>query len=323
MKESVIEIGDGFVWNYEGDVSTMEKLKILDSGILFLGRNETTSRPYTILKENITDGKIYKCIDCSKVYADRSNVWTHYRSAHLNVRKKRMTLCPYCDKSIPTWKKLLHFDEAHGIEAPTCGVCGKKFRLPSVLLAHQKNAHMKERDFACDVCDLKFFSNSLLKKHSRKHSGDRRFVCDVCSKGFVWKNNLIAHMLIHTGFKPKVCKFCNETFAQTASLSYHMVKRHPEMIWLIIIVYTHIHKEFADDSYTVHCPSTIAHTKLGRKGGREGISNYIINTLYIQYTLHNEILLMWEFPAPHPVVFIWRSRSFIAIVIIGRKWTIK
>lgn len=150
---------------------------------------------------------------------------------HLNVQKKRISKCPYCEEMIPISRRAFHFDEKHGITAPTCGVCSKKFRLPSVLLSHQKNAHMREKNFSCDMCDMKFFNNYQMQKHKIKHVAERKYKCDFCNKTFVWKTNLTTHMMIHTGEKPRVCKYCNASFVQTASLSYHMAKHHPNMVW--------------------------------------------------------------------------------------------
>lgn len=150
----------------------------------------------------------------------------HYRFVHLK-RRPRDRKCPNCDKKIPGHLRAYHMEEKHGVPAPTCGVCGKKFRFPCQMLQHQRKVHMGEKYAVCDICHKGFFNGLSLKLHMLTHSSERRYKCDVCSRDFRWENNLKDHMKIHAGDKRFVCRMCEKAFVQKSTLKQHCMRNHP------------------------------------------------------------------------------------------------
>lgn len=140
----------------------------------------------------------------------------------VDVRK-----CSRCNLKILCKDKALHLEEAHGIAAPVCGICGKKFAFQNRLWLHQRTAHMKERNINCKVCGKKFFDNHGLKRHMLVHGKIRAFCCKVCGKTFKRNGNLVVHVRIHTGERPHVCKICNVGFIESRGLKLHNAKHHP------------------------------------------------------------------------------------------------
>nr|XP_032526293.1 gastrula zinc finger protein XlCGF8.2DB-like [Danaus plexippus plexippus] len=172
--------------------------------------------------------KDFTCTICQHVFKKRQNFSQHYKHVHLKQRPK-LRSCHMCDVKVPAYMRAFHMEE-HGLPAPSCGACGKKFSYPFQVLQHQKYYHMGERKFACEFCDLRFRSRYGLTKHTIKHTGERSFKCDFCDKGFKWKNNLRIHLMMHLNDKRHVCTVCEEAFVQTSSLKYHIVKRHPDLV---------------------------------------------------------------------------------------------
>lgn len=135
-----------------------------------------------------------------------------------------------CDVKVPAYLRAAHLEEAHGIPAPTCGACGKKFGYPNQVLRHQKNFHMGEKRFRCRHCDMMFSSQANLTQHEIKHSEERGHKCEYCGKAFKWRKNLRTHIMMHLDDRRHICSVCNEGFVQQTSLKYHITKRHPEMV---------------------------------------------------------------------------------------------
>jgi KRAB domain-containing zinc finger protein len=141
-------------------------------------------------------------------------------------RRPRERKCPHCDQKVPGHLRAYHLEEMHGIPAPKCGICEKRFRFPYYVLQHHKKVHMGERMVTCDVCDKSFFDNVTLKSHMLTHSQARKFQCDFCRREFRWKNNLKDHILIHMGEKRYLCKLCGKAYAQKSSLKKHAMRNH-------------------------------------------------------------------------------------------------
>lgn len=168
----------------------------------------------------------YKCNICGKVYSSQPLVSQHYRFVHLKRRPKDRK-CTKCDERIPDYRRTAHLEKAHGIPAPSCGVCGKKFRFPCNVIQHQKKVHMGEKLEKCQVCEKSFFNKLSLKLHMSTHSAVKKFKCGVCERVFRWENNLRDHVRIHTGDKRFICPVCKKAFVQKSTLKQHAARNHP------------------------------------------------------------------------------------------------
>ncbi|XP_039762464.1 zinc finger protein 701-like isoform X15 [Pararge aegeria] len=171
--------------------------------------------------------KTFTCNVCDKTFKKRQLFAQHFKQVHLKQRPK-LRGCHLCDVKVPTHMRAFHMEE-HGLPAPFCAACGKKFAQKSQVLRHQKFYHMGESKYRCEPCDLSFIHNYALRRHMAKHKPDKPFKCNVCDKSFRWKKNLHTHVMIHGNVRPHVCKVCDEAFVQTSSLKYHMSKRHPNI----------------------------------------------------------------------------------------------
>ncbi|XP_041968594.1 zinc finger protein 506-like isoform X6 [Aricia agestis] len=192
-------------------------------------KGDTTAvQTYTVRKSE--DGtNEFVCKTCQRVFKNRPCFYQHHKEVHLKKRPK-LRSCYLCDVKVPGYKRALHMETEHGLPAPACNACGKKFPYPYLVLQHQKNFHMGEKKFSCPTCDLKTTSLSLLRKHALVHVPDRPFKCNICDKQFRWKKNLESHMAIHLNDRRHVCKICFAAFVQSSSLKYHISKKHPDHV---------------------------------------------------------------------------------------------
>lgn len=61
------------------------------------------------------------------------------------------------------------------------------------------------RSWPCDQCNVKFTSESQLRRHYVVHNGDKPFKCDLCDQRFARLEHKKRHMTIHTN---EVSIFC-------------------------------------------------------------------------------------------------------------------
>ncbi|KAL0853021.1 hypothetical protein ABMA27_012802 [Loxostege sticticalis] len=204
-------------------------------------------KEFTVIEEGTK--KKYRCNKCEHVMLTLVNMRKHV-SAHIDkfycdackrnfknqtkLRKHMQTHqlydCPECSQQFTKIKLLRHRAEKHGVELPTCNICGYKTIKQSLLVNHQRRVHMNERTIPCPHCDMKFFLLCDLRHHMVRHDPIKKYECKFCKKNYPRLETLKRHERIHTGDKRKVCTLCGERFVQKASLNYHMLKRHPESV---------------------------------------------------------------------------------------------
>ncbi|XP_045781763.1 zinc finger protein 652-like isoform X22 [Maniola jurtina] len=173
------------------------------------------------------DGRTtYTCNVCGKAWKKRNSFSQHYRLVHL---KLSLRSCRLCDAKLPNWRFAFHMEEKHGVPAPSCGACGRKFFKKSLVLRHQKFFHLGESRYRCEQCDRSFYDKSVLNKHMIIHKPEKPFICDVCQKGFKAKEHLQRHLMIHDNVKPYACQMCKKMFVQKGNWKTHMMMRHPNI----------------------------------------------------------------------------------------------
>ena len=89
-----------------------------------------------------------------------------------------------------------------------------------------KSMNIKQRSYACSICNKTFTQSYHLKNHKRIHSGERQFACSICNKSFTRSSHLKNHKRIHSGERPFVCGICNKSFTQSSHLIYHKKRFH-------------------------------------------------------------------------------------------------
>lgn len=79
----------------------------------------------------------------------------------------------------------------------------------------------RAKEFQCDVCQKKYSSKAILKKHVKVHGSDE-FRCKKCNKGFKSRGDMEKHVRLHYGYRPFSCRLCTNSFGGEAGLKTHM-----------------------------------------------------------------------------------------------------
>lgn len=172
----------------------------------------------------------FPCKHCGETLSSYASLYTHIAKVHrLNKRYK----CPICDEKFASYKyRMKHLNTVHGEKTALfpCPSCTKVFDLCSRRTAHIRSHHLQERNHACSVCSMKFFTNYELQEHSVKHVGARIYQCDVCKKSYARLKTLREHMRIHNNDRRFVCPVCGQSFIQKCSLKQHFRVHHPMQV---------------------------------------------------------------------------------------------
>ncbi|XP_053622977.1 zinc finger protein 729-like [Plodia interpunctella] len=173
-----------------------------------------------------------RCNKCYRSYSSEAALAAHTRRVHRQDKLK----CPKCPEILrTTYIRQRHMALVHDVKKYqfSCDICAKTFTCLSVVAQHKARMHMKEKNFACEICGFKVFSKDLLKKHMVKHDDSRPFQCEICKKAFQRKKTLDLHIRIHTNDKRYVCKVCGKAFIQVTSLKLHGKVHHsvPDVSW--------------------------------------------------------------------------------------------
>lgn len=162
------------------------------------------------------DGQFRCPIDtCNFRNSSELNVLKHFNSHHSHVSMgdgqgrmllKKMFRCTYCSKVLTSYAGRLNHELRH----------------------------RGQRNFACDMCDRKFYGKAELNTHKRmRHSDYRPFKCSSCNLSFKRLYTKQRHELTHTGEKPFTCRHCDAAYAD-----YHTRKLHENKVHGIKLVNT-------------------------------------------------------------------------------------
>jgi hypothetical protein len=138
--------------------------------------------------------------------------------------------CYICGKEVKRLSAHLLFhsqDRKH-----SCDICGRAFVFKGIpkcyyilskqlifilsgnLCQHINTHLMKEtKNFACDMCEKTFITNSALRKHTKVHSGKDNVHCEICSRGFNRAATLRMHVLqVHQKNHTHFCHLCEKKY---------------------------------------------------------------------------------------------------------------
>ncbi|XP_028619658.1 zinc finger protein 809-like [Grammomys surdaster] len=173
-----------------------------------------------------SDGKLYECKDCEKVFCNNSTLIKHYRRTHNSCKPYK---CDECSKNYYWKSDLTAHQKTHRQEKRTyeCRVCRKAFFRRSHLNAHERT-HSGEKPYVCTECRKAFYYKSDLTRHKKTHLGEKPFKCEECKKPFSRKSKLAIHQKTHTGEKPYECAECKKAFSHKSQLTAHRISHSSE-----------------------------------------------------------------------------------------------
>ncbi|KAF5306261.1 hypothetical protein FQA39_LY08959 [Lamprigera yunnana] len=218
-----------------------------------------------------------KCSLCGLNFVNAKYLNIHMKS-HTNITQASPEtvsppfICDICNTEFPAFKSLRLHKRMHDpiksklIEPPVnysiegeeiedspretfvCGICCKEYD-KEYAEAHKK-FHSEEKDYSCETCNRKFFSQENLDMHMHAHADTKKFACSYCKKTFLTNEKLEAHVTskcqmrqyecqycgrrftrphekvkherIHTGEKPHKCEICGKAFRVSYCLTLHM-----------------------------------------------------------------------------------------------------
>ena len=154
--------------------------------------------------------------------------------------QKLSTVCPKCDKRFEARHGMMyHYRRMHTKEGRQrhlevvnrprlCLECGKDFKTLSSYNYHMRYKHKPvERKYACDQCEYRTTTTTLLSKHKLHNHTEKSFICDQCSKAFALNSQLDQHIkVVHQGIMIH-CPECD--FKSTTKQG---LKKHYDMIHL-------------------------------------------------------------------------------------------
>ena len=159
------------------------------------------------MKRNHTNQ--HKCGYCWKKFLSDMTLHTHMRRIHPKEYEIYSAMKPIPDK--------MHKDKY------VCSVCGAELSRKASLKYHMLTHSEEEKPYACNICDMRFITQHVLKKHTYRHTGERPYKCDLCNKYFISSNTLLCHKRTHGGKKPHKCKICGNCYAYSNGLYTHML----------------------------------------------------------------------------------------------------
>lgn len=173
------------------------------------------------LKRLHSKGEIrkYICDYDGKIYYNRQDMHRHIKLHYSKVK------CEICNKEMAAITLSSHMRFLHPTNPNiACKICSRMFKSEKYLKNHLKS-HDKQHE--CDICQKKFGTNFVLKKHKETHTNTRKFVCKVCHKGFKYEPTLRNHMKLHLKNRPKPfkCPKCEYSTDEKGNLVRH-IKTH-------------------------------------------------------------------------------------------------
>ena len=159
----------------------------------------------------------FACSKCDKVFVSESRLSLH-EYAHTLKKDEKKT------KNIS--KSSSEMSSTETLEKPIPLQCLKcKITFATLKGYNQHMIFVNHEEVRCPICDQKFVSDIVFKKHLKTHLNRPEevlaTVCPFCDKKFKSEFYLKSHILIHTGELPFGCDQCNAKFNRKDKLKRH------------------------------------------------------------------------------------------------------
>uniref|UniRef100_A0A3P8SFT5 C2H2-type domain-containing protein n=1 Tax=Amphiprion percula TaxID=161767 RepID=A0A3P8SFT5_AMPPE len=133
----------------------------------------------------------HRCKYCHVTFRTKVGKMTHEQT-HLTEGKPYK--CPDCSETFASNKeRTLHLEDHRGPRQLKCHICGMDFLWPLSLQRHLA-VHTGAKPYKCSVCQRGFNQQSHLKSHMRLHTGERPYKCQHCDKCFNHNVSLKSHI---------------------------------------------------------------------------------------------------------------------------------
>ncbi|XP_074544856.1 uncharacterized protein LOC141804369 [Halichoeres trimaculatus] len=133
----------------------------------------------------------HRCKFCHITFKTKVDKFSH---EHTHMTEGKPYKCPDCSESFGTnQERRAHIQDHRGPPQLKCHFCGIEFCWPLALRRHLA-VHTGEKPHKCSVCERGFNQASHLKSHMRLHTGERPFKCQYCDKCFNHNVSLKSHL---------------------------------------------------------------------------------------------------------------------------------
>ena len=180
--------------NVHTDLSHVENSSVVKTDLTF------NSMVKTVINAPVVQKK-FKCKVCEAEFWKEQEL-----SKHTILHKVRTYDCSKCDEKFATMRALtkhLHVhDDAQRVISSyrphDCDKCGEKFETENQLLVHLRLHEMKETDYICAICSVKYQHLSELYQHiAKSHPEEKQQVlrCSDCGTCFNQLGEFRIHLL--------------------------------------------------------------------------------------------------------------------------------
>ncbi|XP_044075057.1 myoneurin-like isoform X1 [Siniperca chuatsi] len=133
----------------------------------------------------------HRCKYCHVTFKTKVDKITHEQT---HVTQGKPYKCPDCSETFPTNKeRKIHLEDHRGPQQLKCDICGIEFNRVRSLQRHL-TVHTGVKPFKCSVCQRGFNQAGHLKSHMRLHTGERPYKCQHCDKCFNHNVSLKSHV---------------------------------------------------------------------------------------------------------------------------------
>ena len=164
------------------------------------------------------------CYYCGREFHTKPSYIEHLHREH----KERMAkdhLCKTCGESYTTKSYLdTHISQIHGSNPMYCVECDKTYLTKLRFTAHLKNIHTK---LDCTECGKQFSAPKLVRHMKTAHVKEKEFGCNECPLKFTFQFQLMKHIkTVHLNMRPYGCEKCSYKASTSSNLNLHREKMH-------------------------------------------------------------------------------------------------
>jgi len=118
-------------------------------------------------------------------------------NGNIGLKKTSTYSCPCCSETFLSFRQLKQHMRTHDDLRPyKCVQCKKEYKRNAHLVQHVRTVHKGERPHRCLQCSKTFARPSHLVAHNVTHTRERNFQCDVCELRFAHHFQLTAHQQV-------------------------------------------------------------------------------------------------------------------------------